>query len=97
MTAISLHGPNTVDEVRVLEDSVQASPKVHIASTPKEDSFQQILTLLQTMMTPKTQRMLLPVTRSQTPIPAHASIQPLVKLVIIVKRSNIISQFVDKL
>ena len=91
MTAISLHGPNTVDEVRVLGDSVQASPKVHIASTPKEDSFQQILTLLQTMMTPKTQRMLLPV------IPAHASIQPLVKLVIIVKRSNIISQFVDKL
>ena len=97
MTAISLHGPNTVDEVRVLGDSVQASPKVHIASTPKEDSFQQILTLLQTMMTPKTQRMLLPVTRSQTPIPAHASIQPSVKLVIIVKRSNIISQFVDKL
>ena len=43
-SAISFHGPKTLDDVRVLADRVQASTQDHIASTPKQDFLQQILT-----------------------------------------------------
>ena len=51
---ISSHGPKTLDEVRVLADRVQASASVSLTMPQqKDESMQQILSLLQTMVTQK--------------------------------------------
>ena len=46
-SAISSHGPKTLDEVRVLADRVQASASVNLTMPKQKDqSMQQILSLL---------------------------------------------------
>ena len=53
-SAISSHGPKTLDEVRVLADRVQATASVNMtAPVQKDDAMQQILSLLQTLVTQK--------------------------------------------
>ena len=53
-SAISSHGPKTLDEVRVLVDRDQASASVNLTMSQQNDeSMQQILSLLQTLVTQK--------------------------------------------
>ena len=53
-SVISSHGPKTLDEFRVLADRVQASASVNTTiPQQKDDSMQQILSLLQTLVTLK--------------------------------------------